>query len=140
MIERTLAIVKPDAVSRHQIGAVIARYETAGFRILGLRMVQLTQAQAEGFYAVHRQRPFFASLTRFMASGPVVALILEAEDIIRRHRDLMGATDPKQAAPGTLRKDLGTDIEHNVVHGSDSAVTAAVEIPFFFSGLEVGGG
>ena len=137
MVERTLAIIKPDAVSRGLIGKIIQRYELEGFRILAMKRLRLTQPQAEGFYAVHRRRPFFGSLTIFMAAGPVVAIVLEGEGVIKRHRDVMGATDPRQAGPGTLRGDFGTDIEHNVVHGSDSKETAAFEIGFFFSGHEL---
>lgn len=137
MLERTLAIIKPDAVSRGLIGEVIGRYEKHGFRIAAARMARLTRSQAEGFYAVHKERPFFGSLTQFMSSGPVVLLVLEGDDAIKRHRELMGATDPRQAAPRTIRRDLATDIEHNVVHGSDSSATAAFEIAYFFTGLEL---
>jgi nucleoside-diphosphate kinase len=132
-----LAIIKPDAVSRGVVGEVIGRYEKQGFRIAAARMARLTRSQAEGFYAVHKERPFFGSLTQFMSSGPVLLLVLEGEDAIKRHRELMGATDPRQAAPNTIRRDLATDIEHNVVHGSDSPATAQFEIGYFFTGLEL---
>ena len=132
MIERTLAIIKPDAVSRSLIGEVIKRYEQKGFRILAMKMMRLSKKEAEGFYEVHRSRPFFDDLTDFMASGPVVVMLLEGEEVIKRHRELMGETDPRQAGPGTLRGDFGTDIQHNVVHGSDSQTTATFEIKYFF--------
>ena len=137
MIERTLAIIKPDAVSRGLIGEVLIRYEKEGFHLLALKKIQLSKAQAEGFYHVHRDRPFFDSLTSLMASGPVVIAILEAEGVIKRYRDMMGATNPKEAVAGTIRGDLGTDIEHNVVHGSDSPETAVLEIGYFFSAYEL---
>jgi nucleoside-diphosphate kinase len=142
VIERTLAIIKPDAVSRHLTEEIIKRYEQQGFRIVAMKQVSMTKSQAEGFYHVHRQRPFFESLSKFMAGGPVVVLVLEGEDAIKRHRELMGATNPKEAAQGTIRKEFGTDIEHNVVHGSDSRESAQFEIGYFFSGLELqhGGG
>jgi nucleoside-diphosphate kinase len=136
VIERTLAIIKPDAVSRRLTGEIIKRYEHQGFSIRAMKMIRITKAQAEGFYFVHKHRPFFGSLADFMAGGPVVVLVLEGEDIIKRHRDLMGSTNPKEAAAGTIRRDFGTDIEHNVVHGSDSRESAAFEIGFFFPGLE----
>ncbi|MBI2370100.1 MAG: nucleoside-diphosphate kinase [Deltaproteobacteria bacterium] len=137
MRERTLAIVKPDGVGKGLIGEVLRRYEQQGLRIIGLKMVCLSKVAAEGFYQVHRERPFFQSLTTFMASGPAVVLVLEGEDAINRHRALMGATDPKQADPGTLRREFADDIEHNIVHGSDSAESAAFEIPYFFNALEL---
>ena len=137
MIERTLAIIKPDAVSRHLTGEIIKRYEQKGFKILALKRLSITKAQAEGFYYVHKSRPFFDSLAGFMAGGPIVALVLEGEDIIKRHRELMGATNPQQADKGTIRREFGTDIEHNVVHGSDSRESAQFEIGYFFSGLEL---
>ena len=137
MVERTLAIIKPDAVSRGLIGEIIKRYEKEGFRILAMEKIRLSKRQAEGFYEVHRHRPFYDSLTAFMASGPVVVMVLEGEGAIKRHRDLMGATDPREAGPGTLRGDFGTDIEHNIVHGSDSIDTAAFEVAYFFSGHEL---
>jgi nucleoside-diphosphate kinase len=138
-IERTLVIVKPDAVKQGVAGRIIARFEAAGFRILGLRMVHLSVAQAEGFYAVHRERPFFQSLTRFMSGGPSIPIALEGERAIARVRELMGATNPAQAAPGTIRKDFAESIEANAVHGSDSAESAAFEIPYFFPGVELRG-
>jgi nucleoside-diphosphate kinase len=132
MIERTLAIIKPDAVSRAIIGEVIMRYEKQNFRILEMKMMHLSKKEAEGFYEVHRSRPFFNDLTDFMASGPVVVMLLEGEEVIKRHRELMGETDPRRAEQGTLRADFGTDIQHNVVHGSDSKATATFEIKYFF--------
>jgi len=140
MLERTLAIIKPDAVERGLVGEIIRRIEAERFRIRGLKMVHLTKAQAEGFYAVHRGKPFFESLTMFMSSGPCVVLLLEGESAIARWRDVMGATDPAQAAEGTLRRQFGTTIERNVVHGSDAPETAAFEIAYFFNALEVVGG
>jgi nucleoside-diphosphate kinase len=137
MIERTLAIIKPDAVGRHQIGVILQRYEQAGLIPIGMKLLRLTKAQAEGFYYVHKQRPFFDSLCSFMSSGPILVIVLEGEDAIKRHRDLMGATDPAKAAEGTLRKAFGTHIEHNAVHGSDSPETAGFELAYFFSALEL---
>lgn len=136
-MEQTLVIVKPDAVARGLIGEVIRRFEAEGLIVCGIKMVWLEQVKAEGFYQVHRDRPFFESLTRFMASGPCVALVLAGEGAIQRVRTLMGATDPEKAADGTLRRSFATSIERNVVHGSDSAGSAAFEIPYFFSGLEI---
>ncbi|MBI2561613.1 MAG: nucleoside-diphosphate kinase [candidate division NC10 bacterium] len=136
-MERTLVMVKPDAVRRKQVGEVIRRFETAGLTIRALRMVCLDRRDAEGFYQVHRERPFFASLTQFMSSGPMVAMVLEGPEAISRVRQLMGATDPAKAEPGTIRRDLATSIEQNVVHGSDSAESAIYEIPYFFSALEL---
>lgn len=136
-VERTLAMIKPDAVGQGLTGEIIRRLEGAGFQILALKRLKLTLEQAQAFYAVHRKRPFFDSLTRFMSSGPIVALVLEGEDAIQRWRDLMGATDPKDAAPGTIRHDLALDKEKNAVHGSDGPDTARMEIPFFFSDLEI---
>jgi len=130
--ERTLAIIKPDAVQQRVIGAIVQRYEQEGFRIVEMKLTRLTRADAEAFYAVHRARPFFDSLVTFMISGPVVALLLEGEQAVERHRALMGATDPAKAAAGTLRKLYGRSIEENAVHGSDSASTARTEIAFFF--------
>ncbi|MBI4400211.1 MAG: nucleoside-diphosphate kinase [Nitrospirae bacterium] len=138
MTERTLAIIKPDAVKKNAIGDIIRRYEAASLRPIAIRMTRISKAQAEGFYAVHRQRPFFESLTTFMASGLVVVLVLEGDDAIKRHRDLMGATDPAKADPGTIRAVYGTNIEYNAVHGSDSPDTAKFEIGFFFSEMELG--
>jgi nucleoside-diphosphate kinase len=134
-MEHTLAIVKPDAVSRHLIGAIVARIEEAGFTIRAMRMLHLTRREAEGFYAVHRERPFFPSLTAFMSSGPVVVMVLEAGDAIKKWRDLMGATDPAKAGPGTLRKEFGVSIERNATHGSDAPETAAFEVAYFFPGI-----
>ncbi len=135
-MERTLVLVKPDAVSRGQVGEVIRRFEAAGLTIRGLKMVFLERREAEGFYQVHRQRPFFTSLAQFMSSGPTVAMVLEGPGAITRVRAIMGATDPAQAAPGTIRKDLATSIEQNAVHGSDSPESATYEIPYFFSAVE----
>jgi nucleoside-diphosphate kinase len=136
-LERTLSIVKPDGVAANQIGEVYRRFEAAGLRIIAARMLHLSVAQAEAFYAVHRERPFYKDLVRYMSSGPVVAQVLEGENAIAKNRDLMGATDPKKAAPGTIRADLAKSIEANTVHGSDAADTAAREIAFFFSGTEL---
>lgn len=136
-MERTLVMVKPDAVTRNQVGEVLRRFEAAGLTIRALKMVCLDRREAEGFYQVHRGRPFFESLTRFMSSGPIVAMVLEGEDAIARVRKLMGATDPAKAEAGTIRKDLATNIEQNAVHGSDSPGSAAYEIPYFFSALEL---
>ncbi|RMH06345.1 MAG: nucleoside-diphosphate kinase [Nitrospirae bacterium] len=137
MVERTLAIIKPDAVRKQVIGDIIQRYEQAGLRPIAMKMVRLSKREAEGFYAVHRERPFFESLTSYMASGPVVVLVLEGEHAITRYRDLMGATDPAKAAPGTIRAIHGASIEANAVHGSDSPETAAFEISYFFPGIEL---
>jgi nucleoside-diphosphate kinase len=136
-LERTLSIVKPDGVARNLIGDVYRRFEQAGLRIVAARMLHLTTAQAEAFYEVHRERPFYPDLVRYMSSGPVVAQVLEGENAIARNRDIMGATDPKRAAPGTIRADLAQSIEANVVHGSDASETAAREIAFFFSGTDL---
>ena len=136
MTERTLVMVKPDAVKRGHVGEVIRRFEAAGLTIRALKMVSLERREAEGFYQVHRERPFFASLTQFMSSGPAVAMILEGPGAILKVRTLMGATDPAKAESGTIRKDLATSLEQNAVHGSDSPESAAYEIPFFFSSLE----
>jgi nucleoside-diphosphate kinase len=137
MRQRTLAIIKPDAVERHLAGRILQRVEEAGFQIRAMRRLHLTRAQAEGFYAVHRERPFFASLTEFMASGPAVVLVLEADDAIRKWRTLMGATDPAKADPGTLRKEFAQSIERNATHGSDAPDTAAFEIGYFFAGIDL---
>ena len=139
MLEQTLAIIKPDAVRKKFSGAILARYEKEGFRIRALKMRALSKTEAEGFYAVHRERPFFASLVTFMVSGPVVLVVLEREDAILGHRQLMGATDPAKAEKGTLRALYGESIEFNAVHGSDSAETARFEIPYFFSTVELVG-
>jgi nucleoside-diphosphate kinase len=136
-LERTLSIVKPDGVAANQIGEVYRRFEAAGLRIIAARMLHLSVTQAEAFYAVHRERPFYKDLVRYMSSGPVIAQVLEGESAIVKNRDLMGATDPKKAAAGTIRADLAKSIEANVVHGSDAAETAAREIAFFFSGTEL---
>lgn len=131
--ERTLSIIKPDAVARNVIGQIYTRFEQAGLRIVAARMMHLSKEQAEGFYAVHRERPFFADLVKFMSSGPVMVQVLEGEEAIARHREIMGATDPKQAAPGTIRADFATSIDANAVHGSDGPDTAATEIAYFFT-------
>jgi len=136
-IERTLSLVKPDGVSRGLIGEVIGRFENAGLKIRALKMVHLTREQARAFYTVHQERPFYDSLTIFMSSGPIVAMILEGENAIQKNRDLMGATDYRQAAPGTIRADFAKDIEANIVHGSDGPDTAKTEIGFFFDSLEI---
>jgi nucleoside-diphosphate kinase len=136
-LERTLSIVKPDGVQKNLIGEVYRRFEQAGLRIVAARMRQLTLAEAEGFYAVHRERPFFRDLCRYMTSGPVVVQVLEGEGAVARNRDIMGATDPKKAATGTIRADLAISIEENVVHGSDSVANAAAEIAYFFSVTEI---
>jgi len=138
-MERTLALIKPDVTERRRAGVIIERIEAAGFRILAMKTVRLTTGEAEAFYAVHRERPFFATLTEFMASGPVVALALEAPDAIRRWRSVMGATDPAKAEVGTIRKDFATSIDRNATHGSDAPDTAAFELGYFFSGLELAG-
>jgi len=138
-IERTLSIIKPDATRRNLTGKVVAKLEEAGLRVIAQKRIQLTRAQAEGFYAVHRERPFFGSLVEFMISGPVVVQVLEGENAVQRNRDVMGATNPANAAPGTIRKEFAESIEANSVHGSDSAENAAIEIAYFFSGLEIVG-
>jgi nucleoside-diphosphate kinase len=136
-IERTLSIVKPDGVGRNLIGEVYRRFEQAGLKVIAARMMQLSQAEAEGFYAVHRERPFFKDLVRFMTSGPVIAQVLEGEDAIAKNREVMGATDPKKAAKGTIRADLATSIDENIVHGSDAPDTASREIGYFFREIEL---
>ena len=136
-LERTLSIVKPDGVSANLIGEVYRRFEKAGLSIIAARMQQLSQAQAEGFYAVRRERPFFKDLVRYMSSGPVIVQVLEGENAIARNREIMGATDPRKAAAGTIRADLAKSIEQNVVHGSDAPETATREIAYFFSALEL---
>jgi len=138
-VERTLSIIKPDATKRNLTGEIIARFEKAGLRIVAQRRILLSRAQAEAFYAVHRQRPFFGGLVAFMTSGPVVVQVLEGENAIARNREVMGATDPAKAAPGTIRKDFAENIEANSAHGSDSPETAAEEIRFFFSAIEIVG-
>ncbi len=137
MTERTLAIIKPDAVERRVVGSIIARIEAEGFQIRAIKRVHLSQGQAEGFYADHRQRPFFASLTSFMSSGAAIVMVLEAADAIRKWRTLMGATDPAKADAGTLRKEFAQSIERNATHGSDAPETAAYEIGYFFAGIEL---
>ena len=136
-MEQTLSIIKPDGVARGLVGKVIQRIEALGLKIAAMKLVQLSQAQAEGFYAVHRERPFFVSLTAFMSSGPVVIMVLQGDNAITRWRDLMGATDYRKAAEGTLRREFATDIEKNVVHGSDASETAAFEIGYFFNRFEI---
>jgi nucleoside-diphosphate kinase len=136
-LERTLSIVKPDGVAGNLIGEVYRRFEQQGLRIVAARMLRLSQQQAEQFYEVHRERPFYRDLVRYMTSGPVIAQVIEGENAIVRNREIMGATDPKKAAAGTIRADLAKSIEQNVVHGSDAADTAAREIAFFFSGTEI---
>lgn len=136
-MERTLAIVKPDAVEKGLIGEIINRYETNGLGIVGMKMLRLTRDEAEGFYYVHRERPFFKNLVDFMSSGPVVVLVLEGDEAIKKNRDLMGATDPGKAEPGTIRRLFGANIERNAVHGSDSKEAAAFEISYFFNRLEM---
>ena len=138
-MERTLSIIKPDGVARGVIGEVVKRLEASEFKILAMKMIHMTKAQAQGFYAVHRERPFFDSLTDFMSSGPAVVMILAGEDVITKYRELMGATNYKEAAPGTIRADFATDIEKNVVHGSDAPETAAFEIGYFFNAFEITG-
>ena len=137
MIERTLAIIKPDAVGRGLIGKIVGRLEAEGFRVRGLKLVHLSKAAAREFYKVHAARPFYESLTSYMSSGPVVPILLEREQAIQTLRDLMGATDPQKAAPGTIRREYGESIERNAIHGSDAPETAAVEIPFFFNQMEI---
>ena len=137
MMEKTLAIIKPDGVSRNLVGEILKRIEGRGLRIRALKMVHLSKEQAEGFYAVHRQRPFFESLTTFMSEGPVVLMVLEGENAIQVWRDLMGATDPAKAAAGTIRRDVGESIERNTTHGSDGPETAAFETAYFFSQSEI---
>lgn len=136
-VERTLSIVKPDGVARNLIGEVWRRFEQAGLRIVAARMLQLTRTQAEGFYAVHRERPFFRDLCTYMCSGPIIVQVLEGENAVARNRELMGATDPQQADPGTIRADFASSIEENVVHGSDSVANAAREVAYFFAELEL---
>lgn len=136
-MERTLSIIKPDGVQRGVIGEVIRRLEDNKIRIIAMKMLKMTKVQAEGFYAVHKERPFFDSLTHFMRSGPVVVMVLEGENVIAKYRELMGATNYKEAAEGTIRKDFATDIEKNIVHGSDAPETAAFEIGYFFNRFEI---
>ena len=136
-VERTLSIIKPDAVAKNVIGQIYARFEAAGLKIAAARMIHLSRAQAEQFYGVHKERPFFKDLVDFMISGPVMVQVLEGENAILKNRELMGATDPKQAAAGTIRADFADSIDANAVHGSDAAETAQVEIAFFFPGLNI---
>jgi nucleoside-diphosphate kinase len=136
-VERTFSIVKPDAVAKNVIGQILARFEAAGLKIVAARMMHLSRAQAEGFYAVHRERPFFKDLVEFMISGPVLVQVLQGENAILKNRELMGATDPKKAAKGTIRADFAQSIDANAVHGSDAAETARTEIAYFFPGYEV---
>lgn len=136
-VERTLSIIKPDAVAKNVIGQIIARFEAAGLRIIAARMMHLSRAQAEGFYAVHRERPFFKDLVEFMTSGPVVVQVLEGENAIARNRELMGATDPKKADKGTIRADFAQSIDANAVHGSDGPDTARSEVAYFFASCEI---
>jgi len=136
-MERTFAIIKPDAVAAGNAGGILSRIEQEGFRIVALRLECLTREEAEGFYSVHRDRPFFPDLTAFMSSGPCIAMVLEAEGAISKWRDVMGATDSTKAAEGTLRKQFGTNIERNATHGSDAPETAATEIAYFFSGVDL---
>lgn len=138
-IERTFSIVKPDAVAKNLIGAIYGRFESAGLKIVASKMVHLSREQAEGFYAEHSERPFFKALVDFMTSGPVMVQVLEGEDAIRRNREIMGATNPADAAPGTIRAEFAESVGENSVHGSDAPETAAVEIAYFFSGLELVG-
>ncbi len=138
-MERTLSIIKPDAVARGLIGEVIRRLEQNNLKIVAMKLIHMTKAQAQGFYAVHRERPFFDSLTGFMSSGPAVVMILQGEQAIARYRQLMGATNPKDAAEGTIRRDFATDVEKNVVHGSDAPETADFEMAYFFNRLELVG-
>ena len=136
-VERTLSIIKPDAVAKNVIGKIVSRFEDAGLEIVAARLMQLTQAQAEGFYAEHKERPFFAALVNFMTSGPVVVQVLEGENAIARNRELMGATNPKEAAAGTIRADFADSIDANAVHGSDAEASAAREIAYFFDSNEI---
>lgn len=136
-MEKTLSMVKPDGVKKNVIGEVVSRFEKKGLKIAALKMLHLSLEEARAFYIVHKERPFYASLTEFMSEGPIVAIVVSGDNAIATVRELMGATNPKDAAPGTIRADFAADIEHNIVHGSDSAESAAYEIPFFFSSLEV---
>jgi nucleoside-diphosphate kinase len=136
-MERTLSIVKPDGVKKNVVGEVMRRFEQRGLRIAALKMLRMSRDDAKGFYIVHRERPFYDSLTSFMSEGPIVVIVVEGENAISKVREAMGTTNPKDAAPGTIRADLASDIEHNIVHGSDSRESAAYEIPYFFSALEI---
>jgi nucleoside-diphosphate kinase len=137
-LERTLSIIKPDAVEKHKVGAIIERLEKEGFKISSLKRLHLTLAEARGFYAVHRERPFFDELTKFMSRGPIVVMALDRENAIQKYREVIGATDPKKAAEGTLRKLYGTDVGENALHGSDAPETALHEVSYFFAGYELG--
>lgn len=136
-MERTLSIIKPDGVEKNVIGEVISRFEKNGLRVVALKRIQLSKSDAEGFYAVHKERPFFGSLTDFMSRGPIVVQVLEGENAIAKNREIMGATNPEEAAEGTIRKDFATNIEENTVHGSDSPESADFEISYFFNALEI---
>ena len=136
-MERTLSIVKPDGVKKNLIGEVIKRFEQNGLRVVALKMLKLCKREAVSFYIVHKDRPFYNSLTEFMSEGPIVVMVVEGDDAIAKVRKIMGATNPKDAAPGTIRSDFASDIEHNIVHGSDSGESASYEIPFFFSTLDI---
>ena len=136
-MERTLSIVKPDGVKKNVIGEVIKRFETKGLRIAALKMIKMSIDDAKGFYIVHKERPFYDSLTSFMSEGPVVVMVVEGDGAISKVREIMGSTNPKDAAPGTIRADFASDIEHNIVHGSDSKESASYEIPYFFASLEI---
>jgi nucleoside-diphosphate kinase len=136
-IECTFSIIKPDAVAKNKIGEILARFERAGLRVIASKMLHMTKAEAQGFYAVHKERPFYNDLVAFMTSGPVVVQVLEGENAIAKNREIMGATDPAKAAPGTIRKDFATNVEQNAVHGSDAPDTAAAEIAYFFSEKEI---
>jgi nucleoside-diphosphate kinase len=136
-MERTLSIVKPDGVRKNLIGEVIKRFEKRGLRIVALKMLRISKDDAKGFYIVHKEKPFYESLTSFMSEGPTVVMVIEGENAINKVREIMGATNPKDAAPGTIRADFASDIEHNIVHGSDSRESASYEIPFFFSAVEI---
>ncbi|MEW6675246.1 MAG: nucleoside-diphosphate kinase [Nitrospirota bacterium] len=136
-MERTLSIVKPDGVKKNLIGEVIKRFEQRALRITALKMLKMSRDEAKGFYIVHKERPFYESLTSFMSEGPIVVMVVEGENAINKVREIMGATDPRDAAPGTIRADFALDIEHNIVHGSDSPESASYEIPYFFSAIEI---
>ncbi len=136
-MERTLSIIKPDGVKKNLIGEVISRFEKKGLRIAALKKIKLSKEEAKAFYIVHRERPFYESLTDFMSEGPVVVMVIEGDNAISKVREIMGATNPMEAAPGTIRADFATDVERNIVHGSDSQASASYEIPFFFSALEI---
>lgn len=136
-VQRTLSIIKPDAVAKNAVGAIVSRFEKAGLKVVAMKMLQLSEAEAKAFYAVHKDRPFYKDLVKFMISGPVVAQVLEGPNAILKNREVMGATDPKKAAPGTIRADFADSIDANAVHGSDAPETAAQEIAFFFSQTEI---